>query len=226
MDKEESLDEELASLSRRCWKTSKARFEAARRMRRCCNASTLCVAMLSLEIIIINLLIFIPSLSLDGDLVTIITVCLSAFVLVLSLIIAQLKYDKREEEYHKCGMLLSALERRMTVFIASKKERSYETVLNFEKKYQEILRQSNLNHTKVDWEHAIIADKSIHENLKHPCWYKLGLMIRWHLLRSDSIYHLLTVLGAVAIILVALYGRETHKGVSDTTQETNLLYFK
>ncbi len=182
-------------------------------MKRCSNASTLCVAMLSVEIIVINLLIFIPSLHLDGDLVTIVTVCLSAFVLALSLLISQLMYDISEDEYHQCGMLLSALEKKIDIFLSAGKEINHEAVTRFDEEYQKILLESSLNHTKIDHEQATkddneVVNKYLLKKIIGKCYYT-GLYFRWHLLRSDSIYNILTLLGAIAVILVAVYGKKS-----------------
>lgn len=218
---------ELRALSRRCWQTAAARFEASRRMRRCSNASTLCVAMLSVEIIIINLLVFIPSLSLDGNLVTIVTVCLSAFVLVLSLIISQLKYPQREEDYHRCGLRLAELEKKINIFEACNQQITMEKLECFNSEYQAILKESNLNHSLIDWEQALRhVNEKPYENKKKGAdenkedqgnspkrskckenREKIWLYIRWHLLRSDSTYNLLTLIGAAIIVLVIMYGK-------------------
>ena len=226
MAEERSLKTELDNISTRCWRTARARFDASRRMRRCSNASSLCVAMLSLEIIVINLLIYIPSLNLDTNLVTILTVCLSAFVLVLSLIISQLKYDRKEEEYHQCGILLAALEKRVNIFAASKSEYTHDEVKEFNDEYQKILRESNLNHAEIDWEHALRNEKHNYKDKKEEkestpsTFLTFWLWVRWTLLRSDSIYNLLTFLGIGVIVLVICFGRINRQNLnSDSNTE-------
>lgn len=224
---------ELQALSLRCWKTSASRFEASRRMHRCSNASTLCVAMLSVEIIIINLLIFIPSLRLDGNLVTIVTIGLSAFVLVLSLIISQLKYDRREEDYHQCGLRLGELEKKINIFESFNQDVTQESLEKFNDQYHAILRESNLNHTKIDWQQAL---KNTDENgeekdaskSKYRFWQPSSpvcLYIRWHFLRSDSIYNLLTLLGAVVIVLIIIFGKGSGSIPSDRPVEEITIHY-
>lgn len=195
-------------MAQRCWRTAAARFEASRRMQRCHNASTLCVAMLSLEIIVINLLVFIPSLHLDDKLITVMTVCLSAFVLVLSLIISQLKYDSRAAEYHRCALELANLEKRIRIYISMDKPETYEVLMGFNGQYANIIKNSSLNHSTTDYDWAMIKDekkngrgtKSFYEQRKWIWTY-----IKWHFLLSDSIYNIITFLGACAIIVVMLY---------------------
>ena len=201
------MNEMLNKMAERCWKTAIARFESARRMRRCHNASTLCIAMLSLEIIVINLLIFIKSLELNDVVITITTVCLSMFVLVLSLIVSHLKYEKREEQYHECGLELSKLEKDIRIYIASGKDISHETLKYYNDHYNSILRKWNLNHSDIDFEWAIYKNEKLHKNTsKNINWKRNNLLeVKWHLLRSDSIYHLLTALGFIAIVFIIVY---------------------
>lgn len=191
----------LDKLSERCWKTAIARFESARRMKRCHNASTLCIAMLSVEIIVINLLVFIDSLNLNDEIVTVTTVCLSTFVLVLSLIVSQLKYDKREENYHECAVELSNLEKTIQICIVSGNPITYGILMQYNHKYNTIIGKWNLNHSSIDYEWALY---------KHSKYDGCGLWlwIKWHLLRSDAIYHMLTILGALAIIITAVCAKD------------------
>lgn len=224
---------ELQALSLRCWKTSASRFEASRRMHRCSNASTLCVAMLSVEIIIINLLIFIPSLRLDGNLVTIVTIGLSAFVLVLSLIISQLKYDRREEDYHQCGLRLGELEKKINIFESFNQDITQEILEKFNDQYHAILRESNLNHTQIDWQQALKnTDEKGEEKYASKSKCRLGkllssgcLYIRWHFLRSDSVYNLLTLLGALIIVLIIIFGKGSDSTPSDKPVEEITIHY-
>ena len=151
--------ESLQNMAQRCRRTAAARFEASRRMQRCHNASTLCVAMLSLEIIVINLLVFIPTLNLDDKPITVMTVCLSAFVLVLSLLISQLKYDAKAAEYHRCALELSNLEKKINIYISKDKPETYEMLMNFNGQYAQIIKNSSLNHSTTDFDWAMIKEE-------------------------------------------------------------------
>lgn len=200
--------ESLEKMAKRCWSTGAARFEASRRMQRCHIASTLCVAMLSLEIIVINLLVFIPSLHLDDRSVTVITVCLSAFVLVFSLIISQLKYDAKASEYHRCGVELANLEKQIRIYIASGRPETYDVMMGYNGRYAKIIRDSNLNHSTIDYDWAMIKDDK--KNGKTPVssyqsrkW--IWTYVKWHLLLPDSIYNLITLLGLCAIVFVTVF---------------------
>lgn len=200
------MEKELNEISRRCWRTSTSRFESARRMKRCHNASTLCIAMVSLEIIVINLMVYIKSLQLDTDAVTITTVCLSAFVLVLSLLVSQLKYEQREKTYHQCAVELGNLEKQINIFKASNKPVTYEVLMRFHGLYNSIITKSNLNHSTMDHLWARRNDEEQIEKYKDKpierWFHNRWLEIKWYLLRSDSLYHLITILGLIAIIVI------------------------
>lgn len=203
------MEKQLEYMATRCWRTSASRFEAARRMRRCHNASTLCVALISVEIIVLNLLVFVDNLHLDDKAVTITTVCLSVFVLVLSLIVSQLRYEQREVNYHSCAVNLGNLEKRIRIFKAAGKPITYEILMDLNKEYNSILLISNLNHTTMDHDWAMRKDKDKDKNKQYGenpiClwWHRTWLAIKWYLLRSDSIYHCLTAIGGIAVIAVA-----------------------
>jgi hypothetical protein len=201
------MEKQLEYMATRCWRTSASRFEAARRMRRCHNASTLCVALISVEIIVLNLLVFVDNLHLDDKAVTITTVCLSVFVLVLSLIVSQLRYEQREVNYHSCAVNLGNLEKRIRIFKAAGKPITYEILMDLNKEYNSILLISNLNHTTMDHDWAMRKDKDkdkqYGENPICLWWHRTWLAIKWYLLRSDSIYHCLTAIGGIAVIAVA-----------------------
>ena len=203
------MNEMLNKMAERCWKTAIARFESARRMKRCHNASTLCIAMVSLEIIVINLLIFIKQLELNEVIITITTVGLSMFVLVLSLIVSHLKYEKREEQYHECGLELSNLERDIKIYLTCGTEISHETLKYYNDQYNSILQKWNLNHSDTDFEWAIYKNGKLHkETPENVNWRRnTFLEVKWHILRSDSIYHLITALGFIAIILIIASSR-------------------
>ncbi len=205
------MEQQLESMATRCWRTSASRFEAARRMRRCHNASTLCVALISVEIIVLNLLVFVDDLHLDDKAVTITTVCLSVFVLVLSLIVSQLRYEQRELNYHSCAVNLGNLEKRIRILKAAGKTITYEILMDLNKEYNSILQISNLNHTTMDHDWAMRKDinkyKQFGDNPICIWWHRTWLAIKWYLLRSDSIYHCLTIIGGIAVIAVAFICR-------------------
>ncbi len=194
-------------MAQRCWRTAAARFEASRRMQRCHNASTLCVAMLSLEIIVINLLVFIPSLKLDDKPITVLTVCLSAFVLVLSLIISQLKYDAKAAEYHRCALELANLEKKIRIYTSKDKPETYEVLMNFNSQYAQIIKNSSLNHSTTDFDWATIKEEKKKSSTPISSYQRRKwrwTYVKWHFMLSDSIYNLITFLGACAIVLVMM----------------------
>ena len=105
----------LQDLSGKIWKTKNARFKAAQRMRRSRISSTASVALLSASVIAVNMLAFLNISDNDKTIITIVTVVLSTFALVMSLLIALLRYEYREDNYQQCGRELENLNQRLKI---------------------------------------------------------------------------------------------------------------
>lgn len=194
-----------------CWKTSKSRYEAACRMRRCAAMSTLCIAMLSLEIIVINLLQFIPGAKgKDMPLISALTICLSVFALVLSVIVNNLDYGSREKNFHSCGLRLGDLCKRMEARLKDKNDIKLCEANHYIEEYNSILTESNQNHTTVDSLWALRNDpetkkKSNSDTNPVPyLWFRFRLWLRWNLCQTDMVYILLTVAGAACVAWAAV----------------------
>ena len=145
----------LQELSDKIWATKGARFEASKRMRRNRIASNAAMFLLSASIIAINLLAFLPKFQSNNDYITCITlftVVLSIFCLVIKAIINSLNYSNREEQHHKCGLELDRLNSQIKLFIEKNKlTNDEEQCKNFIEEYNRILSNYQLNHTHFDW---------------------------------------------------------------------------
>ena len=107
----------LERLSDKVWLTRNARFTAAKRMKRSRVSSTAAVAMLSASVIAINLLAFLDESNFDMKIVTVGSIILSIFSFLLSLLIMQLRYEWREDNYNQCGMALEELNQKIRIQI-------------------------------------------------------------------------------------------------------------
>lgn len=104
--------ENLNSFGDTVYKTMSARFTASRRMSRSRDASKVCEAMFSASIIAISLIALQMNPGKDvANMISVFTIILSTFLLVLSLLFSGLNYDKRMENYHACGNELNRLYR-------------------------------------------------------------------------------------------------------------------
>lgn len=169
-------------------KTARSRFEAYRRMRRNRLWSNFTLAIFSFYIIVINSLVFIEPFKSHNknDAITLVTIFMSTFILVMSLLVGQRQYESREKTYHDCGKKLSEVKDRIIIEIEEKKELSCQDKKGYLKLYNEILNQYNLNHTEFDYKWAYRDFK------KSPCEY-IWLCIRYYVFDIYFAYLIMTV---------------------------------
>ena len=192
----------LEELSDKIWKTKNARFMAAKRMRRCHISSTVSVALLSASIIAVNMLAFLKVADDVKTLITIATVILSTFALVMSLLVSLMRYEHRSENYHQCGIELENLNQKLKIRIqelASQSNNSpKEDNEHFLEHYYNILGRHNLNHTDLDYEYSSMkADRC-----KDYGWMKyVKCWLKWNLINVNTVYCLIAFLSIVAVVI-------------------------
>lgn len=142
------------------YKTMTARFTAYRRMKRNRNASKVAESFFSASIIAISLIALQNHEERLSDLISIVTIILSTFLLVMSLLFSGLDYEKRMDNYHDCGNELDKLYRDMKLILSYGEEFSSDEMKakteDFQSKYFEILHKYNLNHTSFDYEYTTV----------------------------------------------------------------------
>lgn len=179
------------------YKTMCARFTAYRRMKRDRDASKVAEAFSSASIIAISLIsLKVHNIELSNY-ISILTVILSTFLLVLSLLFSKLDYEKRMDNYHSCGNDLSRLYR----FIhhdsnCLTEEKQKEKELEYLNQYFDILKKYNLNHTTFDNEYAKLSITDSKINL----WRWLWLKIRYYLFDIYMLYWLIALVPIVCIV--------------------------
>lgn len=198
----------LKRLSDKIWLTRNARFNAAKRMRRNHISSTASLALLSASVIAVNLLAFIDrTCESDKTLITIASVILSTFALVMSLLIALLRYESREDNYHQCGMELENLNQKICIRIEELTPNSAnpdnivspkEDNLKYQGDYVSILRKYNLNHTMFDYEYGSLTDTSKSPSSMTIWWLRL----RMYIFDVYILYWLIAILPMVAIFFI------------------------
>lgn len=177
----------IEELKNKVEKTAKSRFESYRRMRRNRIWSNITLAIFSFYIIVINSLVFIEPFKSHNDVITLVTIFMSTFILIMSLLVGQRQYESRERTYHECGKKLSYLKDRIALDLEEKQELSYKEKEVFLEQYNEILNQYNLNHVEFDYKWA-------HKNLReHPFNY-IWLVLRYYIFDVYFAYALMTLL--------------------------------
>ena len=133
-----------------------ARFTAYRRIKRNRDASKVAEALSSASIIAISLIALKEKDIYLSNNISIFTIILSTFLLVLSQLLLGLNYEKRMENYHSCGNELNRLYRLMNHDLKNLSEEEQKTKeLGYINQYQDILAKYNLNHTSFDYEYAM-----------------------------------------------------------------------
>ena len=198
----------LKRLSDKIWLTRNARFNAARRMKRNHISSTASVALLSASVIAVNLMAFIDgTCESDKTLITIASIILSTFAMVMSLLIALLRYESREENYHQCGMELESLNQKICIRIEELTPNganpdnivsSKEDNLKYQGDYVGILRKYNLNHTMFDYEYGSLSDTSKSPSPRIIWWLRL----RMYIFDVYVLYWIIAVFPMVAIFIL------------------------
>ena len=196
----------LKELSNKIWKTKNARFIASKRMKRSRNSSTVSVALLSSSIIAVNMLAFLNISEIDKNIITIVTVVLSTFALVMSLLISHLRYEYREDNYHQCGIELDHLNQRLAIRInelcagnnVDEIESPNEDNLKYLDDYNAILSKYNLNHTEFDYNYSlIIAESDKDYDLLQLIYYWL----RWNIFDVNTLYWILAISPVIGVII-------------------------
>lgn len=152
--------EYLKDFSDVVYKTMTARFTAYRRMKRNRDASKVAESFFSASIIAISLIALLKHEKSISDLISIVTIILSTFLLVMSLLFSALGYEKRMDNYHDCGNELDKLYRDIKLILSygervSSDEMKVKTE-DFQAKYFGILNKYNLNHTLFDYEYTAV----------------------------------------------------------------------
>lgn len=192
--------EYLKDFSDVVYKTMTARFTAYRRMKRNRDASKVAESFFSASIIAISLIALLNHKERLSELISIVTIILSTFLLVMSLLFSALGYEKRMDNYHDCGNELDKLYRDMRLILSygesvSSDEMKAKTE-DFQAKYFEILNKYNLNHTSFDYEYtAVMLDEKNFVG-------RLVMKFRYYVW---DMYFLYWVIALLPVVLIGCY---------------------
>lgn len=199
------MDSLLQALYNRTERTKNARFEAARRMERCDKFSIACIAFLSLEIIAINIF----QLAAKGNnldyYVSAATIILSAFALVMSLIVNQAQYSVKASRYVACALSLDDLCYEINRKLKSGSQVTIEELAKFDTKYVSIRKESNLNHEECDDKWAMRTNDKTKKSFgfeNNPISYNVYRISLWFshwIFSTYFLYLIITVIGALIV---------------------------
>ena len=179
-----------------------ARFTAFRRVKRNRDASKVAETLFSASIIGISLIALMSNNLEVSKNISVFTIILSTFLLSLSLLLSGLSYDKRMDNYHRCGNELSRLYRNMHHDVKTlTEEEQKRKESDYIDQYFNILNKYNQNHTSFDYEYAIslLSDTSM-GNVS-----RLWLKIRYYILDMYLVYWLIAIVPVVWIAWYCIY---------------------
>lgn len=201
----------LKELSEKIWKTKNARFTASRKMKRRRISSTVLVAFLSASIIAVNMLAFLNISDEYKIMITVVTIVLSTFALVMSLLISQLKYEYCENNYQECGIELDNLNQRLKIRIEELLpsvnrngdiDSPREDNEKYLDEYNDILLKYKLNHSDFDFYYSLWKAES---DKDHGFWKPICLWIRWNLLDVNLLYWGMAISSIIAVVFAYSY---------------------
>lgn len=193
--------EYLKDFSDVVYKTMTARFTAYRRMKRNRDASKVAESFFSASIIAISLIALLKHEKSISDLISIVTIILSTFLLVMSLLFSALGYEKRMDNYHDCGNELDKLYRDIKLILSYGERVSSDEMMvkteDFQAKYFGILNKYNLNHTSFDYKYTAVM---LNEKKYSVAWFVMKF--RYYVW---DMYFLYWVIALLPIAIVGWY---------------------
>ena len=144
---------------KKLWTARGARFNAYRRVKAIDKWSSAAIWMLSVYVIALNLIVFIPS-SNEEDFsihITIANITLSVFILGLSLFVAGEDYKVEYHNHHELGKALGPLYSKVS--LAKDDQNTEVSLAEISKSYDEIIMRSSYNHYPIDYKYFKLQNR-------------------------------------------------------------------
>ena len=173
------LDSYVTSLKSRLWKTRGSRFNAYRRLKRRQQVSIFSISVLSvygISIPVIQAVLDTTSCPKTNDLYTVISLTLSVFILVLSLLEGANNYAGKSEKMHTNAVKISSLYSELEVLMIRDQNPSslIEKVVDIQRRYSEIIEECPENHEPEDYlEFQIQHRNDFRLSLLRCSWVKI-----------------------------------------------------
>ncbi len=150
------LDNYVNSLKSRLWKTKGSRFNAYRRLKRRQQVSIFSISVLSvygISIPVIQAVLDTSSCPRTNDLYTVVSLTLSVFILVLSLLEGANNYAGKSEKMHTNAVKISSLYSELEILAIKDQnpDSLIEKVDDVQRRYSEIIKECPENHEPEDY---------------------------------------------------------------------------
>jgi hypothetical protein len=182
------IDNKFSELNRRVKLTSKARYNASRRLTLQNKLSQWTLALLSVSLILISLVSTSEiKIEFDGRYVGIMQIIFAVLVLTYSLLLATGDYSARSVKIHRCGMELGRLARKIKSYEGTKEENN-EIYESFTNDYYNCLEKYE-NHENVDYLVSEYSSRNWYgrEEIKSASGSKLLILLSGEYLTKSKI---------------------------------------
>ncbi|MCX2680267.1 SLATT domain-containing protein [Galbibacter sp. EGI 63066] len=175
------MENELNRWYKKLWETKGSRFIAAKRYERHEKWSTITISLVSIYIICINLLVFVPNRPpiLSEINITLSTISLSILVIVISIILNNMSYKHLSHRFHDCGREITIVYDKLCLLKADSEKVRKEDLEEITNQYNSILRKYDINHTPLDY--YVFQKNNIKEysNITYPYLFQFWIFLRY-----------------------------------------------
>jgi len=198
-----NMEQEIRRWYKKLWETKGARFIAAKRFETHEKWSTITISIVSVYIICLNLSVLVPNRSklLSTDNITFSTICLSIFVIVISIILSSRNYKVMANKFHDCGREISEIYDKVCIWKNNPDLVIPEDIFELIKEYNLLLQKYDINHSRLDYEMFIRDNIAEYNNIKCPKCFILRINLKYFL---DTIFRYLIFI-LIPLILYLFY---------------------
>lgn len=175
------MENELNRWYKKLWETKGSRFLAAKRYERHEKWSTITISLVSVYIICINLLVFLPNrpIILSEINITLSTISLSIFVIVISIIVNNMSYKHLSHRFHDCGREITVVYDKLCLLRADSEKVNKEDLEEITTQYNSILRKYDINHTTLDYNVFQKNNIKNYPNINYPFLFQVWVFLRY-----------------------------------------------
>jgi len=163
-DRQTLLNEFIIDLDSKMWKTRGSRYNADRRLKRKSNLSLATISLLSFYVLIISIVSSFSVFNLNNTetgFLTFISIVISIFIIVLSLLEASKEYSIKAERLYTCANEINRLmsELKFAQATITEIDKLEKEVYKIHNEYQLLIKNVKENHDDIDFDLFRVANK-------------------------------------------------------------------
>ncbi|MRX64683.1 SLATT domain-containing protein [Maribacter luteus] len=196
------MENELKRWHKKLWETKGSRFIAAKRYEKHEKWSTITISLVSVYIICINLLIFVPNRPriLSDINITLSTITLSIMVIVISIILNNMGYKHLSHRFHDCGREITIIYDKLCLMKIKSENVRAEDIEEISTEYNSVLRKYDINHSTLDYKVFQKNNITEYPKIKYSSLFQLWVFLRY---QFDTLgRYLIFILIPIALYLI------------------------